>query len=89
MKIATWNVNSIKVRLEHLIKWMELSRIDAVVLQETKTVDELFPLAELQATGFDAVFSWTKNIQRRSARDAQKFSYFCFQRDLQHPRLSG
>ena len=56
MKIATWNVNSIKVRLEHLIKWMELSRIDAVVLQETKTVDELFPLAELQAAGFDAVF---------------------------------
>ena len=56
MKIATWNVNSIKVRLEHLIKWMDLARIDAVVLQETKTVDELFPLAELQAAGFDAVF---------------------------------
>ena len=56
MKIATWNVNSIKVRLEHLIKWMDLARIDAVVLQETKTVDELFPLAELQASGFDAVF---------------------------------
>ena len=49
MKIATWNVNSIKVRLEHLIKWMDLAQIDAVVLQETKTVDELFPLAELQA----------------------------------------
>ena len=56
MKIATWNVNSIKVRLEHLIKWVDLARIDAVVLQETKTVDELFPLAELQAAGFDAVF---------------------------------
>ena len=56
MKIATWNVNSIKVRLEHLIKWMDLAQIDAVVLQETKTVDELFPLAELQAAGFDAVF---------------------------------
>ena len=56
MKIATWNVNSIKVRLEHLIKWMDLAQIDAAVLQETKTVDELFPLAELQAAGFDAVF---------------------------------
>ena len=56
MKIATWNVNSIKVRLEHLIKWMDLAQIDAVVLQETKTVDELFPLAELQAAGFEAVF---------------------------------
>lgn len=56
MKIATWNVNSIKVRLEHLIKWLELRSIDAVVIQETKTVDELFPLAQLQAAGFDAVF---------------------------------
>ena len=54
MKIATWNVNSIKVRLEHLIKWLELRSIDAVVIQETKTVDELFPLAQLQAAGYDA-----------------------------------
>ncbi|MBO5659310.1 MAG: exodeoxyribonuclease III [Duodenibacillus sp.] len=56
MRIATWNVNSIKVRLPHLLSWLDEAKIDAVVLQETKTVDEAFPLKALQEAGFDAVF---------------------------------
>lgn len=56
MKIATWNVNSIKVRLEHLIKWMELSRIDAVVLQETKTSTNSSRLRNFRLQGLTPFF---------------------------------
>ncbi len=55
VRIATWNVNSIKVRLEHLIRWMDMAQIDAAVLQETKTVDDLFPRDALADAGLDAV----------------------------------
>ena len=43
MKIATWNVNSIRTRLEHAINWLKESGVDVLCLQETKVVDELFP----------------------------------------------
>lgn len=56
MRIATWNVNSIKVRLPHLLTWLDQAQIDAVVLQETKTMDEAFPLSDLNAAGFDAIY---------------------------------
>jgi exodeoxyribonuclease-3 len=56
MKIATWNVNSLKVRLPHVLKWLEENPIDVLCLQETKTQDEDFPQAELQAAGYYSVF---------------------------------
>lgn len=52
MKIATWNVNSIKSRLDHVLKWCELNRPDVLCLQETKSVDEKFPYRRLNAIGF-------------------------------------
>ena len=60
MRLATWNVNSLKVRLPHLLDWLERHRPDAMCLQETKTVDENFPVAALQAAGYRAVFSGQK-----------------------------
>ncbi len=60
MKIATWNVNSIKVRLEQVLDWLQAKNIDALVMQETKTVDELFPKAAFEAAGFSVLFCGQK-----------------------------
>lgn len=56
MKIATWNVNSLKVRLPHLLDWLAANPIDVVCLQETKTEDKNFPLAEIEAAGYQVAF---------------------------------
>lgn len=60
MKIASWNVNSLKVRLPHLLQWLESSRPDIVALQETKLEDQNFPDSELAAIGYRSVFSGQK-----------------------------
>lgn len=60
MRIATWNVNSLKVRLPHLLEWLARDMPDVVCLQETKLEDHAFPAAELEAAGYAAVFSGQK-----------------------------
>jgi exodeoxyribonuclease-3 len=60
MKIAAWNVNSLKVRLAHLLDWLAESQADVVCLQETKLEDANFPHAELAAAGYQAVCSGQK-----------------------------
>ena len=60
MKIATWNVNSLKVRLPHLLDWLTTAQPDVVCLQETKSEDKNFPAAELNAAGYQVVFSGQK-----------------------------
>lgn len=60
MRIATWNVNSLKVRLPHLLDWLAANPIDVVCLQETKTEDKNFPLAEIEAAGYQVAFSGQK-----------------------------
>lgn len=52
MKIATWNVNSLRVRLPHLLDWLAQAQPDVVGLQELKCTDEQFPRAELEAAGW-------------------------------------
>src|SRR5713226_9753966 len=52
VKIATWNVNSIRTRLPRLLAWLERRRPDIVCLQETKVEDERFPVAELGGLGY-------------------------------------
>jgi len=52
MRIATWNVNSIRARLPRLQAWLERQQPDVVCVQETKVVDEDFPAAELTALGY-------------------------------------
>jgi exodeoxyribonuclease-3 len=52
MRVATWNVNSIRQRLGHLARWAEASRPDVVCLQETKVADDAFPEADVRALGF-------------------------------------
>ena len=57
MKIATWNVNSLRVRLEHVSAWLEQAAPDVLGLQETKVTDENFPAAAFRELGYEAVFS--------------------------------
>ena len=54
MKLATWNVNSLAVRLPQLLDWLAANPVDAIVLQETKLTDDKFPHAELAAAGYAA-----------------------------------
>jgi exodeoxyribonuclease III len=51
-KLATWNVNSLAVRLPQLLDWLALQQPDAIVLQETKLTDDKFPHAEIEAAGY-------------------------------------
>jgi exodeoxyribonuclease-3 len=53
MRIATWNVNSIKQRLEHLLAFLKSAEPDVVCLQELKCVDEAFPRAEVEGAGYN------------------------------------
>jgi len=52
LKLATWNVNSLAVRLPQLLDWLAANQPDVVVLQETKLVDDKFPQAEIEAAGW-------------------------------------
>jgi exodeoxyribonuclease-3 len=60
MKISTWNVNSFKVRLPHVLDWLAANQPDVLCLQELKQEDSQFPLAALQQAGYQAVFSGQK-----------------------------
>ena len=75
MKIATWNVNSLKVRLPHVLEWLAANQPDVLVLQEIKQVTEAFPTDELAAAGYQSVASGQKTyngvavISRKQAFD--------------------
>jgi exodeoxyribonuclease-3 len=56
LKLATWNVNSLSVRLPQLLDWLAANPVDAIALQETKLTDEKFPHADLEAAGWHAAF---------------------------------
>ena len=52
MKIATWNINGVKARIENLVHWLNESQPDIACLQEIKSVDEGFPRLEIEALGY-------------------------------------
>lgn len=60
MKIATWNVNSLRVRLPHLLDWLKANPVDVLGVQETKLTDDKFPAAEFAAAGFNWAHSGQK-----------------------------
>ena len=75
MKLATWNVNSLRVRLPHLTDWLAQVMPDVVCLQELKLDDAKFPRAELEAVGYQSAFSGQKTyngvaiLSRSALRD--------------------
>jgi exodeoxyribonuclease-3 len=78
MKIATWNVNSINVRMPQLLGWLDRVEPDVVCLQETKCVDENFPLDDITNAGYEAAFMGQKSyngvaiISKHPITDVQK-----------------
>jgi len=61
MKVATWNINSIRRRLPLVLEWLERHRPDVLCLQETKVQDHEFPLMDLQAAGYHVTFRGEKS----------------------------
>jgi exodeoxyribonuclease-3 len=78
MKLATWNVNSLAVRLPQLLAWLQANPVDALVLQETKLSDDKFPRAEIEAAGYAVQFHGQKTyngvalLSRSAATDVVK-----------------
>ncbi|MDX1915615.1 MAG: exodeoxyribonuclease III [Methylophilus sp.] len=60
MKLATWNVNSLNVRLPHVLDWLEANKPDALCLQETKQEDSKFPYDALKEAGYNAIHNGQK-----------------------------
>ncbi len=60
MKIVTWNVNSLNVRLPHVLAFLDKHQPDVLCLQETKSPDEKFPADEIQAAGYQVTYSGQK-----------------------------
>jgi exodeoxyribonuclease III len=61
VKLATWNVNSLRVRLPHLLDWLAIHSPDAICLQETKCEEATFPSAELAAAGYQSLHHGQKS----------------------------
>jgi exodeoxyribonuclease III len=78
MKIATWNVNSIGIRLEQMLAWLEDTGTDVLCVQETKCVDSNFPCDPIKEAGFDVAFFGEKSyngvaiISKHEITDVQK-----------------
>ncbi len=78
MKIATWNVNSLTARLQHVLDWLAANPVDVLCLQELKLSDDKFPLDVLKAAGYEAAVFGQKTyngvaiLSRTPARDVAK-----------------
>ncbi|HUI99669.1 MAG TPA: exodeoxyribonuclease III [Usitatibacter sp.] len=78
MKIATWNVNSLRVRLPHLLGWLAAQSPDVVCLQETKCADESFPTQELREAGYRGLhhgqrgYNGVAILSRAEAKEARR-----------------
>lgn len=74
MKLATWNVNSLKVRLPHVLDWLAREQPDVLCLQELKLEDKAFPAAEIEAAGYHPVFSGQKTYNGVAILSREKAS---------------
>jgi exodeoxyribonuclease-3 len=78
MKIATWNVNSIRIRRAQVVEWLQTSEVDVLCLQETKVVDESFPQQEFLDIGYQVVVFGQKSyngvamLSRTSLSDVKR-----------------
>lgn len=78
MKLATWNVNSLNVRLGHVLDWLRANPVDALCLQELKLPDDRFPREALAEAGYQACWAGQKTyngvaiISRETPADVQR-----------------
>lgn len=82
MRIATWNVNSVRQRLEHLLAWLKERNPDIVCLQEIKCLDEAFPREPIEALGYNVVTHGQKTFNGVALLSKYKF-------EETRPQLSG
>ena len=82
MKLATWNVNSLAVRLPQLLDWLAANQPDAMVLQETKLTDDKFPKAEIAAAGWHAEWFGQKTYNGVALLSKTKASDVVRQREI-------
>lgn len=61
MKITTWNVNSIRTRLEQVVEWLSQNQVDVLCLQETKVIDAQFPRSPFEELGYNVYISGQKS----------------------------
>ena len=96
LKIASWNVNSLNVRLPHVLAWCDAAAPDILALQETKLTDDRFPAEPLREAGYHSVFSGQKTyngvaiLSRLPIEDAGQIDW-CTRGDARHvaARLPG
>jgi exodeoxyribonuclease-3 len=78
MRIATWNVNSVRQRLDHLLGYLKEEQPDVLCLQEIKCLDEAFPRAEIESTGYNVLthgqktFNGVALLSRRPVEDVRR-----------------
>jgi exodeoxyribonuclease-3 len=78
MQLATWNVNSLTVRLPQVLDWLATHPVDALVLQDTKITDDKFPREAIEAAGYKVAFFGQKTyngvalLSRNEAQDVVK-----------------
>src|SRR5687767_5325776 len=78
MKIATWNINGVKARIESLLRWLREASPDVLCLQEIKTVDEGFPGLEIGGLGYNIAVHGQKGfhgvalLSKHRIEDVQK-----------------
>ena len=82
MRIATWNVNSVRQRLDHLIAWLKETSPDIVCLQEIKCTDDAFPREPIEALGYNVVTHGQKTFNGVALLSRLPF-------DETRPRLAG
>jgi exodeoxyribonuclease-3 len=82
LRVASWNVNSIRQRLPHLLDWLKESAADVVCLQEIKCLDEAFPRLEIEALGYNVAVHGQKGFNGVAVLSKLPI-------DEVHPRLPG
>ena len=82
MKIASWNINGIKARIENLKTWLEQTQPDIACLQEVKSIDENFPALEFEALGYNVAMHGQKSFNGVAILSKHRF-------DDVLPRLPG
>ncbi|MGB4811167.1 MAG: exodeoxyribonuclease III [Methylophilaceae bacterium] len=78
MKLATWNVNSLNVRLPHVLAWLKENPMDVLCLQETKQEDNKFPYEALKEAGYNAVHNGQKTYNGVAILSPHAIEDVCF-----------
>ena len=76
LSIATWNVNSIKARHDHVLKWLEEAQPDFAALQETKIIDSAFPIESFANLGYECIFFGQKTYNGVAVLTKRKVDSF-------------